>query len=60
MRIWPQRIDQMFYPLSFKAIAERFNTLQVNIDGSNSESILYGTEIDNISVKNFHTTPPPV
>ena len=33
MKMWPQRIDQMFWPFAFKYIAEMLNTLQVNIDG---------------------------
>ena len=58
MRMWPQMMDHMFLLFSFKAISERLNTLQVNVDGSTPESILYGTEVDNIPVKTFHTTSP--
>ena len=60
MRMWPQMMDHMFLLFSFKAISERLNTLQVNVDGSTPESILYVTEVDNIPVKTFHTTSPPV
>ena len=60
MRMWPQMIDQMFWPFAFNAVAKRLNTLQVNLDCSTPESILYGTEADNIPVKTFHTMFFPV
>ena len=50
----------MLWPLAFMAIAERLNTLQVTIDGSTHESILFGTEVDNIPVKTFHTMFSPI
>jgi hypothetical protein len=55
MRMWPQMIDSMFWPFAMKAMAERMNTLQININGTTPESILYGINNDDIPVKTFHT-----
>ena len=38
----------------------RFNNLQVNIDGSTPELIMYGTKVDNIPVKTFPGMVCPV
>ena len=60
MCMWPQMIDQIFWPFAFKAVSKRINTLQVNIYGSTPESILYRTEVDKIPVTIFHTMFFPV
>ena len=60
MCMWPQTINQMFWLFAFKVISERLNTLQLNIYGSTPESIIYGTEVDNIPMKKFHAIFLPV
>ena len=44
----------MFWPFSFKAMAERMNKLQLNLDISTPESKLYGIDPQEIPVKYFH------
>ena len=34
IQMWPQMIDSMFWPFAFKAMAERLNSLQINMNGS--------------------------
>ena len=60
MRHWPKIIEHILWLFTFKAVAERLNTLQMNVDGSTPESILYGTEVDNILVKTFTQFPPHI
>jgi hypothetical protein len=55
MRMWPQIVDQMFWPFAIKAAAERMNSLHINTDGHTPESKFYGVNIENIPVKTFHT-----
>ena len=52
IRMWPQMIDQMFWPFAIKAMAERLNTLHLNTNGQTPESILYNIPIEDIPVKN--------
>ena len=60
MRMWPQMVDAIFSPFAMKAMAERVNSLQVNLDGSTPESKLYGLDPTEIPVKSFHTLFCPV
>jgi hypothetical protein len=55
MRMWPQMVDQMFWPFAIKAAAERMNSLHIDTDGHTPESKFYGVNIENIPVKTFHT-----
>jgi hypothetical protein len=55
MRMWPQMVDQMFWPFAIKAAAERMTTLHIDTDGHISESKFYGVNIENTPVKTFHT-----
>ena len=41
-RMWPNVIDKMFWPFAIKAVAERLNSLQVDLTGQTPESILHG------------------
>ena len=45
----------MFWPFSIKAVAERLNSLQVDLTRQAPESILHGVEIEDILVKSYHT-----
>ena len=60
MRMWPQMVDEMFWPFALKAVAERLNTLQIDSLGRTPESILHGIDVDDIPVKSFHTLFCPV
>jgi hypothetical protein len=51
MRMWPQMVDQIFWPFAIKAAAERMNSLHFDTDGHIPESKFYGV---NIEVKTFH------
>jgi hypothetical protein len=55
MRMWPQMVDQMFWPYAIKAAAERMNSLHNDTDGHAPEFIFYGVNIENIPVKTIHT-----
>jgi hypothetical protein len=55
MRMWPQMVDQMFWPFAIKAAAERMNSLHIDTNGHTPESKFYGVNIENIPVKTFHT-----
>jgi hypothetical protein len=55
MRMWPQMIDQMFWPFAIKAAAERMNSLHIDTKDHTSESKFYGVNIENVPVKTFHT-----
>ena len=48
-------IDEIFWPFAIKAVAERMNSLQVDLTGQTPESILHGVEIEDIQVKSYHT-----
>ena len=43
-----------------KAMAERLNSLQINLDGSTPESIMYDVPAKDIPVKSYHTLFCPV
>ena len=45
----------MFWPFLMKAVAERLNSLQVDILGRTPESILHGVELQDIPVICYHT-----
>ena len=47
-------IDEMFWPFAIKAVAERLNSLQVDLTRQTPESILHGVEIEDITVKSYH------
>jgi hypothetical protein len=55
MRMWPQMVDQMFWPFAIKEVAERMNSLHIDTEGHTPESKIYGVNIENIPVKIFHT-----
>jgi hypothetical protein len=55
MRMWPQMVDQMFWPFAIKAAAERMNSLHIDTGGHTPESKFYGVHIENIPVKPFQT-----
>jgi hypothetical protein len=55
MRMWPQMVDQMFWPFAIKAAAERMNSLHIDTEGHTPESKFFGVNIENIPVKIFHT-----
>ncbi|KAL7550148.1 hypothetical protein ACHAWF_013389 [Thalassiosira exigua] len=55
MRMWPQMVDSMLWPFAFKAMTERLNSLQVNLDGSTAKSLLHDLEPQKVPVKTFHT-----
>ena len=55
IRMWPQMIDNLFWPLSTKAISERLNSLQIDHKGRIPEYILHGVNVEDIPVKSFHT-----
>ena len=54
-RMWPNMIDEMFWPFEIKSVAERLNSLQVDLTGQTTESILHGVEIEDIPVKSYCT-----
>ena len=51
--MWPQMIDDMFWPFAMKAVAERLNSLQIDTLGRTAESILRGIEVQEIQVKSY-------
>ena len=53
-RMWPNMIDEIFWPFAIKAVAERLNSLQVDLAGQTPDSILHGIKIEDISVKSYH------
>jgi hypothetical protein len=55
MRMWPQMVDQMFWPFAINAAAERMNSLHIDTDSHTPESKFYSVNIENILVKTFHT-----
>jgi hypothetical protein len=55
IRIWPQMVDQMFWPFAIKAAAERMNSLHIDTEGQTPKSKFYSVNIENIPVKTFHT-----
>ncbi len=55
MRIWPQMVDQMFWPFAIKTAAERMNSLHIDTDSHTTESKFYGVNIEIIPMKSFHT-----
>ena len=60
MRHWPQMVDSLFWLFVIKAMAERMNSLQVDLEGQTPESIMYGVDLKTIPVKNFHILFCPV
>ena len=56
-RMLPNKIDEMFWPFAIKSVAERLNSLQVDLTGQTPESILHDVEIEDIRLV---TTPTPV
>jgi hypothetical protein len=55
MRMWPQMVDQMFWPFAIKTAAERMNSLHIGTEGLTPESKFYGVNIENIPVKTSQT-----
>ena len=54
-RMWPNIIDEMFWPFAIKSVSERLNIFQVDLTGQTPESIQHGVEIEDIPVKYYHT-----
>ena len=54
IRMWPQMIDNMFWPFAIKAVAEQLSSLQVDTQGQTPESILHDIKVEEIPVKSFH------
>ncbi len=53
MRMWPQMVDQMFWPFAIKATSERMNRLHIDTDGHTPESKFYGVNMENIPSENI-------
>ena len=53
--MWPQMIDEMFWPFATKEVSERLNRLQMDTPGRTPESIIHGIDVEEIPVKSFHT-----
>ena len=60
IRMWPQIIDNMFWPFSMKAVAERLKHLQVYSLGRMPESILHDIEVKYIPVKSYNKPFCPI
>ena len=45
MRMWPQMIDQMFWPFAVEAAAGRINSLHIDTKGITPESRFYGINL---------------
>ena len=60
IRMWLQMIDEIFWPFEIKSVAERMNSLQIYLKGRMIESIFYGTEVEEIPLKYFHTLFFPI
>ena len=60
MRMWPQMIDEMFWPFAIKYIDERLNSLHIYHKGRTLESIFNGVHVEDIPVKSFHTFFSPI
>ena len=58
--MWTQIIDEIFWPIAIKAVAERLNSLQINLKGRTPKSILHGFEVIYILVKSYHTLFCPI
>ena len=58
--MWIQIIDEIFSPLTIKAMAERMNIFQIDLKGRTLESILHGVEVRDIPVKYYHTLFCPI
>ncbi len=53
--MWPQMIDQMFWPFAIKAVAKWIDSLHIDTEGNTPESKFYSINIKNIPVKSYHT-----
>ena len=60
MRMWPQTIDEIFWPFAIKAVAKCHNIFQIDTLGKIPESILYGVKVEEIIVKSYHTIFSPI
>ncbi len=58
--MWTQMIDVMFWPLTFKAAAERHNCLLLNSASITPNALLHGVPLNAIPIKTFHTLFCPV
>ena len=47
-------IDEIFWPFSIKAAAERLNSMKIDLKVRTPESILQGVEVENIPVKYYY------
>ena len=53
-------VDSMFWTFAFKPMAERINSLQVDLNGATPESKLHGVTPESIPVKTYHTLFCPI
>eukprot|EP00957_Ditylum_brightwellii_P117951 8996578-Ditylum_brightwellii.AAC.1 len=53
-------VDEMFWPVAIKAVAERLNALQIDTLDRTPKSILHGIEVEDIPVNFFHTLFSPI
>ena len=60
IRMWPQMIDEIFWPFPVKAVAKIHNSLHVYQKGRTPSSILDGVDLEDIPVKIFHTLFCPI
>ena len=60
IRMWPQIIDEIFWPFSIKAAAESINSMKIDLKGRTLESILQGVEVKDIPVKYYHILFCPI
>ena len=58
--MWPQMIDEIFWPFSIKAAAERLNSMKIDLKVRTPESIFHGVEVEDIPVKYYHTLSCPI
>ena len=54
-RMWPQIIDEIFWPFSIKAVSKSLNSLQIDFKVRTPESILHGVYVEDIPVKYYQT-----
>ena len=48
-------IDEIIWPFAIKAVAERLNSLRIDLKVRTSEFILHGVEVEIILLKYYHT-----
>ena len=53
MIMWPQMIDKIFWQFAMKVISEMLNSLQIEQKGITLESILHGSNMEDIPVNHL-------